>query len=160
MNYIEKIKNLENFVIKTSCERFSHDLKNPSYKKLEKNKSEVVRDLFAKCVNKLNLDPNKPLYTLNGVKISEGFERIVVGDYGAYIEYDLSQVPEGMKYIIPQSQKYRLLPSYKKNVKYIWYSTEDNSCKIYWQLRGVTYADYKPKKFYISPYEVYQTHEG
>ena len=161
LSRIGKIRKLKDFMFRTASDKYNHDiLVSPSYKKLETNHSNVVRDLFTKCANKLQLDPNKPLYTLEGELIANGFERMVVGDYGAYLEYDLSQVPNGVKYIIPDKQKYRLLPNYKKRIKYIWYEMPMSKSKIYWQLRGVSYADYKAKKFYVSPYEVIQLEEG
>lgn len=131
-------------------------LENPSYKKLSKKLSSQVRKVYENYCNELSLDPNKPLYTRGGIKVATGFERIVIGDYGAYIEYDKIHVPSHIEYTLKSGEEYRLLPEWKCKVKYIWYTIQDTDIKIYWQLRGVTYADYKPYKYYISPFDVIQ----
>ena len=132
-------------------------LLKPTYKRLDSKLSAKVRSLYKTSVDSLGLDPSKPIYTLQGTKIAEGFDRIVIGDYGAYIEYPLSKVPNGTRYDTPKDQQYRKLPEWKCRVKYIWYTAQDSSnIKIYWQLRTVSYADYKTKMFYVSPYEIVQ----
>ena len=132
-------------------------LHKPTYKRLDSKLSTKVRSLYKISVDSLGLDPSKPIYTLQGTKIAEGFDRIVIGDYGAYIEYPLSKVPNGTRYDTPKDQQYRKLPEWKCRVKYIWYTAQDSSnIKIYWQLRTVSYADYKTKMFYVSPYEITQ----
>lgn len=94
------------------------------------------------------------LYTQNGTLISDGYKRIVVGDYGAFIEFDKTQAIEE-NYEIAPGQEYRVYdPKYSKNVKYVWLTIDDNSnIKIYKQKRKVSYADYKRGMFYISPHE-------
>lgn len=140
-------------------DRYKFDFVNPdNYKKLVPEMSKQVRAIYKRYTDMLDLNPAKPLYTHNGIKIAEGFERLVIGDYGTYIEYDLSQVPAGMRYSVEPGQEYRKLPGWRNRVKYIWYTIPDSDphVKIYWQLRTVSYADYKRKKFYISPFEVIQ----
>lgn len=137
--------------------RHNFSLYNPDYRKLDYTLSKTVRDIYKSYLNYLQLDPSKPLYTINGTKLATGFERIVIGDYGAFIEYDLSQVPKHVRYICEKGEEYRKLPNWRKRVKYIWYTMDDYShIKIYWQMRTVSYADYKAKKFYVSPYQVIQ----
>jgi len=94
------------------------------------------------------------LRTINGSPICSGYDRIVIGDYGAFIEFSKEQIAS--PYIIQPGQEYRINdPKYSKNVKYIWLTIDDGSnIKIYEQKRKVTYADYKPKKYYISVHEV------
>ena len=140
-------------------DRYKFDFVNPdNYKKLAPEMSKQVRAIYKRYTDMLDLNPSKPLYTHNGIKIAEGFERLVIGDYGAYIEYDLSQVPAGMRYSVEPGQEYRKLPGWRDRVKYIWYTVpySEPHVKIYWQLKTVSYADYKRKKFYISPFEVLQ----
>ena len=140
-------------------EECSFNFINPdNYKKLAPEMSKQVRAIYKRYTDMLDLDPAKPLYTHNGIKIAESFERLVIGDYGAYIEYNLSQVPAGMRYSVEPGQEYRKLPGWRDRVKYIWYTVPDSvpHVKIYWQLRPVGYADYKRKKFYISPFEILQ----
>lgn len=95
------------------------------------------------------------IYTINDTLISEKYERIVIGHYGAFIEI----ADEDMNKLfvkIKEGQEYRINdPEYEKHVKYYWYTMNDGSdCKLYYQKKGVTYADYKPGFWYISPYEV------
>ena len=156
MEKIAKIENLHNFMKETIKTQIGVDLDNADYKKLNKKKSEYARDLYSKCVNKLQLDPNKPLYSIDGQLLANKFDRIVIGDYGAYIEYDLKDVPEGVTYSLAKGEEYRVQPYWRNRVKYIWYTDLIGNIKIYWQLKTVSYADYKVKKFYISPYEVIQ----
>ena len=61
-----------------------------------------------------------------------------------------------MKYVYEKGEEYRVDQYWRKKVKYIWYTIPTADIKIYWQLRTVSYADYKVKKFYVSPYEIYQ----
>lgn len=126
------------------------------YKPLSKEMSEKMRNLyndnippFLDVSGSINL-----LYTLNGTEICNGYDRIVIGDYGAFIEF--SQEHIASKFIIKKGQEYRVNDDrYKNKVKYIWLTINDGSdVKIYFQKRKVTYADYKPKKYYVSVHEV------
>ena len=153
INYIHQVGAQMKHTIK---KKFNIDLDNADYKKLDAITSKSIRGYYESYLNQITLDPSKPLYTHNGIKLSEGFERVVIGDYGAYIEYDLSQVPKGEKYIYETGEEYRVQPYWRNRVKYIWYTTEQHDCKIYWQLKTVSYADYKTKKFFVSPYEIMQ----
>ena len=96
-----------------------------------------------------------PLYSLNGTKIANGYDRVVIGQYGAFLEIDPKDMcMENVE--CKKGQEYRINnPRYADRVKYQWFTTKDTSdCKLYFQQKGVTYADYQPNKWYISPYEV------
>ena len=97
---------------------------------------------------------SKGLYTKSGSLICNQYDRIVVGDYGAFIEFSEENI--GDEFIIQPGQEYRVNDKkYSKNVKYIWLTIDDNShIKIYKQKRKVRYADYLPKKYYVSVHEV------
>lgn len=91
-----------------------------------------------------------PIYCGN-IQIAIGYFRIVIGDYGAYVE-----IPElwmfKNKIKIKPHEEYRLELPYNATVKYLWYCpTFDEDIKIYYQLRKVEYADYKPGYYYIAP---------
>lgn len=131
------------------------DFENPSYKKLNKLLSDNVRAIYKKYLDKIGLDSNKPIYSKNDVLIANGFDRIVIGDYGAYIEFTKEQ-SNYKNFIVEPGQEYRLTPRYNNTIKYEWYTTKKLDCKLYWQLRPVVYADYKPQRYYISPFEVKQ----
>ena len=126
------------------------------YKKLPKNLTCVARSIYASTLPAflVNVDNNQPLYTINGSLICKNFDRIVIGDYGAYIEFSSDQANKDL-FAIASGQEYRLEPRYN-NVKYIWLTIDDGSqVKIYYQKNTVSYADYKPQKYYVSVYEVY-----
>lgn len=124
------------------------------YKPLTGDLSEKYRDYFtANVPSFLRLDGGGPLYTRNGSLICNVYQRIVVGDYGAFVEFD---VPAA-EFVIAPGQEYRVYDErYSKNVKYVWLTIDDGSeIKIYHQRKGVTYADYKPGRYYASVHEVF-----
>lgn len=79
----------------------------------------------------------------------------VCGDYGVFLEMEDSQVDRKNLKVQP-GEEYRIRdPKYKDKVKYQWYTDkEGNGIKMYFQQKGVTYADYKAGKWYVSPHEV------
>lgn len=126
-----------------------------NYKKLSHKESCVARSIYASTLPEF-LEHRQSLYTVKGTKICNDFDRIVIGDYGAYVEFSSEQANKDL-FTIAAGQEYRLEPRYN-NVKYIWLTIEDGSqVKIYYQKNTVSYADYKPQKYYVSVYEVYPT---
>jgi len=125
---------------------------------LDKETSDYYRKIYIENIPKfLKLDGDSiALYTSNGMCICNGYDRIVVGDYGAFIEYNKSQAISE-NYMIKKGQEYRIYDNkYSKSVKYHWYTIKDGSdVKIYWQRRKVNYADYLPNRYYVSPHEVF-----
>lgn len=115
---------------------------------------ETFRDALPEwCV--LDGDPETKLYSLSGTLLCCGYNRIVIGDYGAFIEIAPSQIVlDNIKY--KGGQEYRYADErYAGHVKYQWLTAKDwSNCKIYYQMLPVGYADYKPGMYYISPYEV------
>lgn len=99
------------------------------------------------------------LCSLEGTQICNGYDRIVIGDYGAYIEIDESDM-NLLKIELQDGEEYRYNdPYYRKRIKYIWYTARDDSgVKIYHQQKRVPYADYVVGKYYVSPYEVRRCH--
>ena len=65
------------------------------------------------------------LETRSGTVIASGYNRIVIGDYGAFVEYLWLT------------------------------ADDDSDVKVYDQKRSVEYADYKPGMLYVSVYEVF-----
>ena len=130
--------------------------KKYGYKPLTEELSDEFRKLYSENIPSF-LDVSgstSTLYTLNGTKICNGYDRIVIGDYGAFIEF--SQENVASKFFIKKGQEYRVNDEkYKNNVKYIWLTINDKSdIKIYYQKKRVSYADYKPNKYYVSVHEV------
>ena len=95
------------------------------------------------------------LYTRNGTKICDCYSGIVIGDYGAFVEF--AEEPEDVRFIIQPGQEYRVEDKrYARNVKYVWMTIDDGSgVKIYKQKRKVLYADYKPHRYYVSVHECF-----
>lgn len=126
------------------------------YKPLPKELSEKYRQFYIDNLPEgLSMERSDTvLCTKTGTVVCNGYTRIVVGDYGAFIEFDEEQANFD-EYIIAPGQEYRVNnPRYSKNVKYIWMTIPDGSnIKIYKQKKQVSYADYKSGMFYISPHE-------
>lgn len=103
---------------------------------------------------------NTPLFTKNGTKICDGYDRIVIGDYGAFVEF--RSEPDETKFVVQPGQEYRIDDKkYSDRVKYIWMTIDDGSgIKIYKQKKRVTYADYLPKRYYVSVHECFMTSGG
>lgn len=127
-----------------------------NYKPLPDDLSEKYRELYRENIpswlNEHGADT--ALYSTKGSLITNGYRRIVVGDYGAFIEFEKSQDT----FVIAQGQEYRVYDErYSKNIKYIWLTIADGSdVKIYYQRRGVKYADYRAGMYYVSVHEVIQ----
>ena len=96
-----------------------------------------------------------PICTLKGTEFASGFSRVVIGDYGAFLEIAGNQINRDVIHVQP-GQEYRLgEPRYAEHVKYIWTTVPDGSnVKIYWQKKTVEYADYRPGMYYVSPFEI------
>jgi len=114
------------------------------YRKLKSSLSEEVRQKYLDNLpSQLNIngDTNFKIHSLNNTLISNGYNRIVIGDYGAFIEFDKSK--SNLK--VKSGQEYRFNnPKYSENVKYYWLTPKDDSdMKVYFQKRTVSYADYK-----------------
>lgn len=126
------------------------------YRPLPSDLSDKYRKFFEENIPenlKLGGD-NKRLYTKTGSLICNQYDRIVIGDYGAFIEFSEESIAN--EFVIQSGQEYRVNDiKYAKNVKYIWMTIDDGSnIKIYKQKRKVAYADYVPRKYYISVHEV------
>ena len=104
----------------------------------------------------MNIDGStSPLFTKNGTKICDAYDRIVIGDYGAFVEF--RSEPIETQFVVQPGQEYRIDDKeYSKRVKYIWMTIDDGSgIKIYKQKKRVTYADYLPKRYYVSVHECF-----
>ena len=121
------------------------------YKPLPEEESIKYRQIYKDNIPEfLEINGGGKLYTMNGTLICNDYDRIVIGDYGAFIEFSKPV----SKLVIEKGQEYRLTLEFK-NVKYNWVTIPDGShIKIYHQRGTVKYADYKIGKFYISVHEV------
>lgn len=124
--------------------------KKYKYRPLKRDLSEKYRKFYLDNIpTELNVNGGvDTLFTLNGSPICDGYNRIVIGDHGAFIEFSASPY----SFIVKPGQEYRIDDErYSKNVKYHWLTINDNS---YHQMRTVAYADYLPDKYYVSVHEV------
>lgn len=130
--------------------------KKYGYLPLSPDLSEKYRSFFTENIPSfLNINGSQQqLTTLNGTIICNGYDRIVVGDYGAFIEFSKEAI--ATDFVIQPGQEYRVNDDkYKNRVKYIWLTVCDGSgVKIYQQKRKVAYADYKARKYYVIVHEV------
>ena len=126
------------------------------YKPLPKELSEKYRQFYIDNLPEgfIINGSDAVLCTKTGTVVCNGYTRIVVGDYGAFIEFDEEQANID-EYIIAPGQEYRVNnPRYSKNVKYIWMTILDGSnIKIYKQKKKVAYTNYKNRMYYITPHE-------
>jgi hypothetical protein len=120
-----------------------------NYRSLPKKASIKYRKFFIDTCPQLN--HNMPIFDSDNNIIAFRFTRIVVGDYGAFIEFDEIDANHEI-FQIPENQRFRLSSNFCG--KYLWMTT--GKTKIYKQLRTVSYADYLVGKYYISPFEVHQ----
>ena len=90
-------------------------------------------------------------FTPSGTHIATGYIRVVVGDYGAYLEFSPAHL-----FMSKIESRFGQTPD--RPVKYIWMQSKDASqIKIYEQKRRVSYADYKPGLYYIAPQDLRTT---
>lgn len=94
-------------------------------------------------------------YTLSGTLFANGYRRIVIGDYGAFVEFSTEQILSDRLTVKP-GQEYRIEDkNFIGRVKYHWLTISDHSgIKIYFQQKQVAYADYQVGMYYVSPYEI------
>lgn len=120
---------------------------NKKYQPLNKELKEKYHKLYNENLNGFE---NRRNLCIDGKPIARRYTRIVIGDYGAYVEIPKDDLL--IELTIPETQKWRLdkdfISKRNLNVKYEWY--EYNSKKVYYQLNTVTYADYLPDYYYIS----------
>lgn len=83
--------------------------------------------------------------------MATGYNRIVFGTRGPYIEFDPRHIIHTNIHI-PESQLFRLSDP---RIYYIEFRSCDvNLIKVYYQMRTVAYADYRIGMFYVSPLEL------
>ena len=126
------------------------------YNSLPDAESKKYRTLYRKNIPDFLSESgdNKTLYTLKGTPVCNGYDKIVVGDYGAFVEFSSEQ--RASTFVIKQGEEYRVTDKkYRDHVKYVWKTIRDDSnVKIYQQKKTVSYADYVPGKYYVSVHEV------
>jgi len=95
--------------------------------------------------------PDLLFFNNSGILLAVGYERVVIGKRGPYVEFTPEQI-KWEAFIIPPSEAFRATNNV---VFYLEYRSNDTSwVKLYRQKRTVAYADYKIGLCYISPLEL------
>jgi len=89
-------------------------------------------------------EASKKFFTITGVLVAIGYKRVVIGDRGPYVEFDLSQLASE-----------NLVETKEKHFYYVELRTSVDNVKVYVQTRRVSYADYVPSMCYVSPFELH-----
>lgn len=119
------------------------------YAPLGKRQSELVRAYYREQLQ--FAEGGHPLLVLRnrcGTIIGCGYERVVVGDYGAFIEMTPTQAA---------IRNFRPLHAGNPTGgnKYTWLlSNDDAETKVYYQKGTVKYADYKLDMYYVAPEDI------
>ncbi len=127
------------------------------YKAIPQNYRDEVHNFY-----KDNLPPNfrlegdtAPLFSSSGLKLCEGYNRIVIGDYGAFVEVAPNNIINENIRIHP-GQEYRdFNPRYNHTVFSLLTPDDDSGIKICFQKKEVEHGDFKPGCYYISPYDCF-----
>lgn len=93
-------------------------------------------------------DHTRTFYSEDLTPVAIGYNRVVIGDYGPFVEFTKEQLQ-----MAKFKDKWPRNPD--KDVYYYWL-TGPNNIKCYEQVKTVSYADYLPGMYYISPKELYK----
>jgi len=122
------------------------------WKPLQNLESQRVRRLYRQAVRKMGIPAislgSHRVHAKSGSVVAKDYTRVVVGDYGAYIEMSPQQVlTENLREKFPGKRR--------EGIKYIWLVVNDHSrTKVYRQVRTVDYADYRVGMYYVSVNDV------
>ena len=88
------------------------------------------------------------LYFKDRVLFATGYERVVHGKRGDYVELTKEQIVVKLKSHFKQTLPEKITD---EEFFYYWLEPEGREEKVYWQCNLVNYADYKIGFYYISP---------
>lgn len=141
----EKVSNILNKL----CER-RHRSSQDYYKPLPEDESKIIREYYASMIDLPLGGAETKICNYCDTLIGNGYTRIVVGDYGPYMEFSEEQ-------IVKDNITQRWPGKPKRPVRYIWMHTKDEKrTKIYWQQQTVEYADYRPGYYYMDILNAYE----
>ena len=115
-------------------------------KSLPRDLSEFVRKLYKKGVP--NFVKGKPFYTTAGLEVASNFNKVVVTDFGAYVELDTGHI--NLENIIASKQK-----DGKQHLHKL-YVDRDGTAKFYYQLNPQSPSEFTGGNIYVSVYDVIQ----
>jgi len=144
MKTAQDVKKIEDII-----KKIQRNIRVGSYPKLPPDESKLIRQHFTDCIPLPINGATTKISNAAGTVIGNGFTRIVIGDYGAYLEFDEDQIK--LTNIV---QRWAGKPT--RDVKYIWMQTSDGEeTKVYWQRDTVDYADYKAGMYYMDVLDAY-----
>ena len=94
------------------------------------------------------------LFSESGEHIATGYRRIVFGGRGPYVEFSKKHMNGDVLYV-PEDLQWKFSKEYVGKIDYYEFRTKEDFVKVYFQQRTVDYADYLIKKFYVSPFDLY-----
>lgn len=86
--------------------------------------------------------------------LCERYERIVIGDYGAYVEISASHLSDNHFIYIDQNDPIDETISSRHSSHMTLALNDESSYTIYFQVKPVPYGNFIPGRFYIDPYDV------
>lgn len=104
----------------------------------------------------LSIQGGEALYSKKGIQVCKRYNRIVIGDYGAFVEIEnISAVKHN--YVLEFGEQWRVWDErYKNDIDFVWLTTYlYDDMKIFYQKRLVSYGDFKIGCYYIPVWEVY-----
>lgn len=118
------------------------------YSSLAEDDSQFFRENLSSLVSVPIQGGWHTLVNACGTHIANSYNRIVIGDFGIYVE--LTNLQINLSQIISKWPGEPLRP-----ISYVWLITDDRcKTKIYHQRRCVHYADYIPGMYYVSYFDV------
>lgn len=89
--------------------------------------------------------------TFDNFFVATGYERIVIGGRGPYVEFNSTQINLD-SFIISDEEYWRINSDLAYYVEYR--TSSISNVKVYFQKKLVDYADYKIGLYYISPFDL------
>lgn len=95
----------------------------------------------------------EPLYLPTGGLFATGYQRVVFGDRGPYVEFTRGQIVAQL--VSKFANATDALPPENAAMYFVWLCPRDApKVKVYWQVRPVEYADYRRGLCYVWPYQL------
>lgn len=120
------------------------------YRPLPKSRRDEFHAIYNEALNGFDRPEHRPCVLKGGTLMATDYVRVVVGDYGPWVEFEREQITVPLP-LMP-FQEWRGDKAYVErrglNIKYI--ARHINGVMVYDQLGPVKYADYKPGMLYIS----------
>ena len=144
--------------MRTSVNQFIDDLIDTyKFAPLPEEERIAAREYFTQNIpSHLNIQGGGALYADDGVQLCSSYNRIVVGDYGAYIEIDKIGIKKE-NLTLEFGQEWRVYDVNEKDkVNFVWLTTKGYTSyiKVKYQKKPVHYADYKVGYYYVSVFDV------